>query len=41
VGCRFSKTVISNLFVTGVAAVIVGLVFLVWSLFFVQHRYGG
>jgi hypothetical protein len=39
--CFPAMTLIPNLRVTGVAAIIVGFLLLVWALRFVQRRYGG
>jgi hypothetical protein len=34
-------SIISNLLITGILSVILGLLILVWSIFFVQHKHGG
>ncbi len=39
--CFPAMSLIPNLLVTGIAAVLVGVALLLWSLFFVQRRYGG
>jgi hypothetical protein len=39
--CFPAMTLIPNLFVTGVAAIVMATTLLLWALFFVQHRYGG
>jgi hypothetical protein len=39
--CEPAMTVIPNLFVTGIAAIVVSLIVLVWSAAFVQRKHGG
>jgi protein-S-isoprenylcysteine O-methyltransferase Ste14 len=39
--CFPAMTLIPNLLVTGIAAVVIGVTLLLWALFFVQRRYGG
>jgi hypothetical protein len=39
--CFPAMTLIPNLLVTGVAAVLMGTTLMLWALFFAQHRYGG
>jgi len=40
-GCEPAMTVLPNFFITGVLAVILGVITMVWSLFFVQRKHGG
>lgn len=39
--CFPAMTLIPNLLVTGIAAVVIGVTLMIWALFFVQRRYGG
>lgn len=39
--CFPAMTLIPNLLVTGVVAVVIGTTLMLWALFFVQYRYGG
>lgn len=39
--CEPAMTIIPNFLLTGILAVILGLVILVWSLGFLQHKHGG
>lgn len=39
--CEPAMTIIPNFLITGILAVAIGLVILVWSIFFVQRKYGG
>ena len=39
--CEPALTIIPDFAITGVLAMILGLIMIVWSLFFVQRRYGG
>lgn len=39
--CEPAMTIIPNFLITGILAVIVGLAILIWSIFFVQRKYGG
>jgi hypothetical protein len=39
--CFPAITLIPNLLVTGIAAVVIGATFMLWALFFVQSRYAG
>lgn len=39
--CEPAMTVIPNYLVTGILAVVVGLLTLIWSMFFIQRAYGG
>ena len=39
--CEPAMTIIPNLLTTGILAVLIGLLVLVWSMFFVQHKNGG
>ena len=39
--CFPALTLLPNLFVTGMAAILVGLIVLIWSVGFVQRKYGG
>ncbi|HDQ73923.1 MAG TPA: hypothetical protein ENN19_17775 [Chloroflexi bacterium] len=39
--CFPAMSLIPNLLVTGIVAVIVGLAFMLWALFFIQRRHGG
>jgi len=40
-GCEPAMTILPNYLVTGIVAVILGLIILVWSAAFVQRRHGG
>lgn len=40
-GCEPAMTIIPNFFVTGVLAIIVSLVVIVWAAVFVQRKHGG
>lgn len=39
--CFPAMTLIPNLLLTGIAAVVIGATLMIWALFFVQRRYGG
>ena len=39
--CEPAMTIIPNFLVTGILAVIFGLAIIIWSIFFIQHKYGG
>lgn len=39
--CFPAMTLIPNLFASGVATIIIGVMVMLWALFFVSHRYGG
>ena len=39
--CEPAMTIVPNFLITGILAVIFGLIILVWSLVFIQRRYGG
>ena len=39
--CEPAMTVIPNFLITGILAAIIGLLILIWSAAFVQHKYGG
>lgn len=39
--CEPAMTVIPNFLITGILAVIIGLLVLIWSMAFVQHKHGG
>ncbi len=39
--CEPAMTIIPNFLITGILAVFIGLVILVWSIFFIQRKYGG
>lgn len=39
--CEPALTIIPDMVVTGVLAMILGLIIVIWSLFFIQRRYGG
>lgn len=39
--CEPALTIIPDFAITGILAMILGLIMIVWSLFFVQRRYGG
>jgi hypothetical protein len=40
-GCEPAMTILPNFLITGILSVIISLIILVWSLGFVQRRYGG
>ena len=40
-GCESAMTIIPNFFVTGVLAIIVSLIVILWAAAFVQRKYGG
>jgi hypothetical protein len=39
--CEPAMTIIPNFLITGILAVMIGLVVLIWSIFFIQRKYGG
>jgi hypothetical protein len=39
--CEPAMTIIPNFLITGILAVIIGLLVLIWSMAFVQHKHGG
>lgn len=39
--CEPAMTIVPNYLVTGILAVLIGLLVVVWSLFFLQRKYGG
>jgi len=39
--CEPAMTIIPNFLITGILATIIGLVILIWSIFFIQRKYGG
>jgi len=39
--CEPAMTILPNFLITGVLAVILGIITIIWSLFFVQRRHGG
>ena len=39
--CEPAMTIIPNFLITGILATIIGLIILIWSIFFVQRKYGG
>ena len=39
--CEPAMTIIPNFLITGILATIIGLIILIWSIFFIQRKYGG
>jgi hypothetical protein len=39
--CEPAMTIIPNFLFTGILAFVIGLLIMIWSAFFVQHKYGG
>ena len=39
--CEPAMTIIPNFLITGIIALIIGLMILLWSIFFIEHKYGG